>query len=286
MKRRNSRKDIDKDKMFSKLMPTFPVKNDDDYSDEHKHNENSFSRSSPKRPYADLAQKNRVDHERHADIRDNEPDFMQPDRVQEKPHTQTPAVSPTPAPVPDPAPAAPSPVQEDPFLNLQSANLYQQLQNAANHGYIDPQTQAFLNAARNAAQAQQQNQGPQITAFRPEVISTVQAAPEAQKPAPAPAPAPEPVKETAPVKDDSVQLINIIEYVVENKLESSMNAFKCCSCQKCRQAATIKILNNILPEYTYMRPSEVKASIDESKYKSLNQPIIRSILDIKANPPH
>lgn len=270
--------------MFSKLMPTFPVKNDDDYSYEHKNEENRFvSSNSPKRPYADLVRNKQTNNAAaHQDIPEKEPDFRHINTASEQPPVQTQHTAPVQAAEQSPVPS--HPVQEDPFLNLQNATLYQQLQNAAKQGYIDPQTQVFLNAARSAAQAQaqQQNQGPQITAFRPEVISTVPPKSEVQKPAPAP----EPVKETAPAKDDSVQLINIIEYVVESKLESSMNAFKCCSCLKCKQAATIKILNNILPEYAYMRPSEVKASIDDSKYKSLNQPIIRSILDIKANPPH
>ncbi len=88
------------------------------------------------------------------------------------------------------------------------------------------------------------------------------------------------------VDTDEVKLINIIEYVVEARIDNTMTTFKCCKCDKCRKAVTLKVLNQTTPEYVYMRPSEVMALISGSNYKNLNQPIIRSILEIKANPPH
>ena len=86
--------------------------------------------------------------------------------------------------------------------------------------------------------------------------------------------------------DDEEKLINIIEYIVQKKLETTLTTFKCCKCDECRKAVTLKILNQITPEYVYMRPSQMKELISEDNYKNLNQPIIRSVLEIKANPPH
>jgi len=263
MKHRKSRRDIDKDKMFSKLMPTFPVKNDDDYDDNDNENEETgLSNSKPsKRPADDLTDKSKKVNSSKPEIPKREPDFRPLSTTSEQSSVQ-----------------ASSSDAEDTFQDLQSINLYQQLQNTARRRHTDPQTQAFLNAARSAAreQAQKKEQGPHITEFRPEVISTVKPKPAVTE------------KESLSDEDDGVQLINIIEYVVESKLESIMTAFKCCSCRKCRQAAMVKILNATLPEYTYILPSEIRSLIEENenKYKSLNQSIIRNILELKSSPPH
>ena len=94
------------------------------------------------------------------------------------------------------------------------------------------------------------------------------------------------VNSQASVENDEEKLINIIEYVVHERLENILTTFKCCKCDECRKAVTLKVLNQVCPEYVYMRPSEVKALISGDNYKNINQPVIRSILEIKANPPH
>lgn len=114
-----------------------------------------------------------------------------------------------------------------------------------------------------------------------QTFSVLESAQQLQQTAVQPPPLPK-VK----VDDDKPKYINITEQVLYSKLENMIAMFKCCNCEKCRQAVMLQVLNNVKPEYVFKKPSEVKKLINESNYVDINQPIIRAILDTKANPPH
>ena len=112
-----------------------------------------------------------------------------------------------------------------------------------------------------------------------------------QTPNPAPQPAaPAPAQYAAPaqpkIDEDKPKYINLTEEVLYSKLTNMIAMFKCCNCEKCRQHIMLQVLNNVKPEYVYKKPSEVKELIESNNYVDINQPIIRAILDTKANPPH
>ena len=114
-----------------------------------------------------------------------------------------------------------------------------------------------------------------------------------QTPDPVPGqPAEAPVQYAAPapkpeiINDDKPKYINLTEEVLYSKLSNMIAMFKCCNCEKCRQHIMLQVLNNVKPEYVYKKPSEVKELIESNNYVDINQPIIRAILDTKANPPH
>ncbi|MBR6923159.1 MAG: late competence development ComFB family protein, partial [Oscillospiraceae bacterium] len=90
----------------------------------------------------------------------------------------------------------------------------------------------------------------------------------------------------APVSTDDPRYINVTEEVLYSKLTEMIAKFKCCNCEKCRQHIMLHVLNNVKPEYVYKKPSEVKELIANNNYVDINQPIIRAILETKANPPH
>ena len=92
--------------------------------------------------------------------------------------------------------------------------------------------------------------------------------------------------QTAPVNSDNPRYINVTEEVLYSKLTEMIAKFKCCNCEKCRQHIMLRVLNNVKPEYVFKKPSEVKELIESNNYVDINQPIIRAILETKANPPH
>ena len=111
-----------------------------------------------------------------------------------------------------------------------------------------------------------------------------------QTPDPVPQPAEAPMQYAAPqqpkIDEDKPKYINLTEEVLYSKLTNMIAMFKCCSCEKCRQHIMLQVLNSVKPEYVYKKPSEVKELIESNNYVDINQPIIRAILDTKANPPH
>lgn len=87
-------------------------------------------------------------------------------------------------------------------------------------------------------------------------------------------------------KTDEPNYINIVKQSLYSKLDSMIKMFKCCDCELCRQSITLEVLNNVKPEYKYIKPSEIQHIIDENNYPDINQPIIHAIFEVKANPPH
>ncbi len=85
---------------------------------------------------------------------------------------------------------------------------------------------------------------------------------------------------------DTVRYINITEKVLHKKLDGMITMFKCCKCEQCRQSIILNVLNNTKPHYVYQKPSEVDKLIETNNCADIIQPIIRAILDIKANPAH
>ncbi len=85
---------------------------------------------------------------------------------------------------------------------------------------------------------------------------------------------------------DTVRYINITETVLSKKLDGMITMFKCCKCDQCRQSIILNVLNNTKPHYVYNKPSEVDKLIETNNCADIIQPIIRAILDIKANPAH
>ncbi|WP_049962772.1 late competence development ComFB family protein [Ruminococcus sp. HUN007] len=92
--------------------------------------------------------------------------------------------------------------------------------------------------------------------------------------------------QTSPVSADVPRYINMTEEVLLSKLDEMIAKFKCCSCEKCRQHIMLQVLNSVKPEYVYKKPSEVRELIENNNYVDINQPIIKAVLETKSNPPH
>lgn len=213
MKHRNSRKEIDKEKMFSRLMPTFPVlKNDDQESTDILHNITDEIKNTVT---ASL-------------ISGTETTDRTDDNSNEKTDTD--------------------------------------IRKSSVSSYTDPQTQALLRSSGSAAGNIYRE--PSVRPFVPEVIISSGSGSQDAEP-----------------ENDDIRLINIIEYAAMEKIRSEITKSGCCSCQACRDAVTLKVLNALQPEYIYTSPS--RAALEaESRYSIIEKTVTDIILEIKEDPPH
>lgn len=100
-------------------------------------------------------------------------------------------------------------------------------------------------------------------------------------PAAAP-PAPEPVVEAPPQE----QLVNIMEYVVMDKLDQAFARFNCCKCDRCRKDVAALALNSLHPMYRVAQPDQMKGYTALVNSTDVMSAVIKAILQVKDNPRH
>jgi hypothetical protein len=106
----------------------------------------------------------------------------------------------------------------------------------------------------------------------------------------------EPEKEEAEKKPAAVevktnvapkeQYININEEMVKQKIDDAMDKFCCCKCELCRQDVTIMTLNNMTPNYMYIKPYETAAAAKKMDFSETTKALMKSILHVKTHARH
>ena len=126
----------------------------------------------------------------------------------------------------------------------------------------------------------------------PAQAEAVPAAPEAALEAPSPAPqapaittaAPQ-APQTAPAPPEN-EPVNIMELLLESRLDAAMEKFRCCMCDKCRKDV-IAITLNKLPPYYIATQDAAKMAAAEAKYAGqVATALVQAILVVKSHPSH
>lgn len=121
-------------------------------------------------------------------------------------------------------------------------------------------------------------------------------APAYTEPAPAP-PAPQPPASKSPASiigggvqvhmKDSRVLVNIMEYLVIDKLDEAFEKFSnCCKCEKCRQDTAALALNKLAPKYIVVEEGKIPIYIAKNNTPEVTPAIIQAILKVKSHPRH
>jgi hypothetical protein len=82
------------------------------------------------------------------------------------------------------------------------------------------------------------------------------------------------------------QYININEEMVKQKIDDAMDKFCCCKCELCRQDVTIMTLNNMTPNYMYIKPYETAAAAKKMDFSETTKALMKSILHVKTHARH
>ena len=130
----------------------------------------------------------------------------------------------------------------------------------------------------------------QETDFRapeaPAAPPAAEAVREAHNP-PAPAADREVVEVKPPFADDEpVKVVNLMEHIVLEKLDSVLEKFKCCTCDQCRRDIVALALNKLPPRYKVLAKGDPTPDPDPQTNAAVLTAIIQSILHVRTNPRH
>lgn len=82
------------------------------------------------------------------------------------------------------------------------------------------------------------------------------------------------------------ELINVMETLVEQRIDAAIEKFRCCNCEKCRQDVSAITLNKLAPCYI-VSTDNAKRIESEAKYAGqVATAIVQAILTVKARPTH
>lgn len=86
-----------------------------------------------------------------------------------------------------------------------------------------------------------------------------------------------------------IDVRNIMEDIVYDKMESIIDSLGCCTCEKCRADITAYVLNHVTPRYVASEKGELFSKVQELNQNS-NTDIVMKIVSaaelIKERPRH
>jgi len=85
-------------------------------------------------------------------------------------------------------------------------------------------------------------------------------------------------------------LVNIMEMMVEAKLEKYLSEMECCTCDVCMNDIKCLALNRLSPKYVSTRKGELFSRVDHSMLRQssvdIDFAVIQAIEFVKAHPRH
>jgi len=82
-------------------------------------------------------------------------------------------------------------------------------------------------------------------------------------------------------------IINIMERLINDKIDIAIEKFRCCTCEKCRQDITAMALNKLHPKYIVAEPELLAEGLEDKEANTqVTTALVQAILKVKANPKH
>jgi hypothetical protein len=81
-------------------------------------------------------------------------------------------------------------------------------------------------------------------------------------------------------------MINVMERLVIEKLDSALSKFNSCKCDRCRQDIAAIALNKLPPKYVIIDKDEIDEYIKNSSSEQVTSSIIQAIFTVRAHPRH
>lgn len=81
-------------------------------------------------------------------------------------------------------------------------------------------------------------------------------------------------------------LINAMEAVVLEKLDSVLAKFKCCKCDRCKKDIVAVALNKLSPKYMVLMDGQPTPDIDPQTNAEVVTAMIQAVLAVRAHPRH
>lgn len=81
-------------------------------------------------------------------------------------------------------------------------------------------------------------------------------------------------------------LVNIMEYLVIDRLDAVFEKFNCCKCDKCKKDVAAIALNKLPPKYVVIDPEKIPELVAKENGSDVSTALIQGILKVRAHPRH
>ncbi|MCI8441142.1 MAG: late competence development ComFB family protein [Provencibacterium sp.] len=105
-------------------------------------------------------------------------------------------------------------------------------------------------------------------------------------PAPAPAPAAFTPKSVQLREQSSSVVVNLMEHLVADRLDSAFKKFNCCKCDKCRKDVAAIALNKLQPKYVVTESDKIEEIVKEMAGTEVSTAIVQAVLVVRTHPRH
>ncbi|MDD3428666.1 MAG: late competence development ComFB family protein [Oscillospiraceae bacterium] len=85
---------------------------------------------------------------------------------------------------------------------------------------------------------------------------------------------------------ESTKVINLMEGLVEARMDAAMQKFSCCTCDKCRNDVAAITLNKLAPCYVIEENPILRDEMDRKRAAEVATALVQAILVVKARPSH
>ncbi len=87
-------------------------------------------------------------------------------------------------------------------------------------------------------------------------------------------------------KKEHTILVNIVEYLVTEKLDSAFAKFNCCKCDKCKKDVAAIALNKLKPKYMVIQPDRIPEMVAQQNSAEVATALVQGILQVRSHPRH
>lgn len=91
----------------------------------------------------------------------------------------------------------------------------------------------------------------------------------------------------AAISTDDINVINVMEEVVKDRLEALLKDTDCCKCDTCKGDMLAMALNTLKPKYVNSHKGELFSKIDVTKYQNsveIDVAVAKAITTVSSSP--
>ena len=81
-------------------------------------------------------------------------------------------------------------------------------------------------------------------------------------------------------------LVNIMEYLVIDRLDAVFAKFNCCKCDKCKKDVAAIALNKLPPRYVVTDPDKIPELVAKENGADASTALVQGILKVRSHPRH
>lgn len=83
-----------------------------------------------------------------------------------------------------------------------------------------------------------------------------------------------------------IHVVNLMEEVVIQHLDATIEKFNCCRCDQCRSDIVALTLNELTPKYVVCAPENVQELVEQVPLKDVLASLVHAVITVRSHPRH